>query len=181
MQNPATLARPYAKAILQLARRDDAFAQWSQMLGLVAAVAADPRVQRLAGDPRLSGRRVEAIFLAVVGEQLTAQAKQLLRVLAENKRLPLLPDIRSAFERLRAEEEGLLEVRITSAFPLEADAIEALSERMQTRFGRRVRPHVHVDASLIGGVKIEAGDHVIDASVLHALDALTTLIDCREE
>ncbi|MDA8381665.1 MAG: F0F1 ATP synthase subunit delta [Betaproteobacteria bacterium] len=181
MHNPATLARPYARAILQLARRDDAFAQWSQMLGLAASVAADPRMQRLTGDPRFSGTRVETIFLAIVGEQMTGQAKQLLRLLAENKRLPLLPAIRSAFERLRAEDEGVLDVRITSAFPLQEEAVEALSARLQTKFGRRVRPHVHIDASLIGGVKIEAGDHVIDASVLHALDALSTLIDCREE
>jgi F-type H+-transporting ATPase subunit delta len=94
------------------------------------------------------------------------------RVLAENNRLVLLPQIREQFEALKNQREGVVEAEVHSAFELSDAQLHDLVQRLEKKTGRKVRAQVSVDRELIGGVKIVLGDKVIDGSARAQLGAL---------
>lgn len=168
----ATLARPYAEAIAKLAAEAHAWGPWSDRLAFLAAVAADEQVQALAGNPAVDSGRVAELVLAVCGEQLGAEGANLVRLLAENKRLILATEIAAQFEVLKAAQEGELTAHITSAFELTEAQMAGLVAKLETKFGRKIKATQSTDAELIGGVVIRVGDEVMDASVRGGLEAL---------
>ena len=118
MSENITLARPYAEAAFGLAQDNKALKQWSEMLGLAAAVAADAQVARLAMDPRVARERFTQLFLDICGDALTKEGANFIRVLQENRRLHLLPEIVRLFEQRRADAEGRIEAQVISAFDI---------------------------------------------------------------
>ena len=172
MAELATVARPYAEAAFRLADEAGALARWSEMLGGLAAVAADARVRRATADPRLSDAQRAGLFIAVLGGRLSGDAENFVRVLAQNDRLTLLPEIREQFEALKNDREGVVEATLQSAFELTEAQLQDIVARLEKKTGRKVRPHVSVDRELIGGVRIVLGDKVIDGSARAQLAAL---------
>lgn len=165
MAETITIARPYAEAVFDLAKQENALSAWSEMLQFAAAVVTAPEVSALIGDPRVPVDKLEAFLLSVSEGKLNAQGANLIKVLAQNGRLSVLPDISTLFEQLKFEQEGELDAEIVSAFPLDEKQTAALAGRLEARFGKKVTTRVSVDESLIGGVRIVIGDHVIDQSV----------------
>ncbi len=165
MAEAKTIARPYAEAAFALARERKALEAWSHMLALAAAVASDPNMARLAADPKITGERLLALFLGVCGERLDAAGQNLIRVLIENRRLALLPEIAAVYEELKNAAEARVEATVVSAFELDAGQIKRIEAALERRLQREVRVSTTVDRGLIGGVFIRAGDLVIDASV----------------
>ena len=108
----------------------------------------------------------------LLGAQLSGEAENFVRVLAQNDRLALLPEIRAQFDVLRNEREGVVEAELQSAFELSDSQLDDIVQRLQKKTGRKVRAHVSVDRELIGGVKIVLGDKVIDGSARAQLAAL---------
>jgi len=172
MAEPSTVARPYAEAAYRLANDANALAKWSGMIGALAQVAEDKRVQRAIGDPALSDAQVAGVFISILSGKLDGQAENFVRVLAENKRLELLPEIHLQYEVLKNEREGVVEAEVYSAFDLNDAQVTDLAQRLEKRTGRKVRTHVKVDKDLIGGVKVVIGDKVIDGSARGQLAAL---------
>lgn len=172
MAEPSTIARPYAEAAFQIADGAGKLAEWSATLANLSQVVEDPRVANAIGDPGQSAARVAGLVIGVLQGRLTAGAENFVRVLAENRRLALLPFIRGQFEVLKDEREGVVEAEIVSALPLEAKQLEELSAAIARRTGKRVKSKVSVDKDLIGGVKVTIGDKVIDASVRAQLAAM---------
>ena len=99
-----------------------------------------------------------------------------MRVLAENGRLEVLAEIRSQFEALKNDREGVVEAEISTAFDMDPAQLADLVARLETKTGRKVRARVSLDKSLIGGVKIAIGDKVIDGSARAQLAALETAL-----
>ncbi|MDP2784754.1 MAG: F0F1 ATP synthase subunit delta [Sulfurimicrobium sp.] len=165
-----TIARPYAEAVYRLASQKAALAEWSRMLATASAVASDATMSDAIANPKFTSANVEQVFLAVTDKELNEEGKNLIRLLLENGRLALLPVIAAQFEKLKAEQSGLLEADIVSAFPLSAEQEKEMAGLLEKRFARKVTTRVRVDPELIGGVKINAGDVVIDASVRGQLD-----------
>jgi len=97
-------------------------------------------------------------------------------LLAENKRLALLPEIVQLFEAVKAEREGVLEAHVTSAFELSAAQLAGLVAKLESKFGRKISAAQSVDAELIGGVMIQVGDEVMDASVRGGLANLAVTL-----
>lgn len=176
MAEPTTIARPYAEAVYQMAKGENAFAAWTEMLRYAAAAASDPQLADWIGNPKLTRQQLEELFLSICDGQLTDQGKNLIRLLIANGRLTLLPHIQAAYERLRAEQEGVKQARIASAVPLEAAQLDDLVRRLSARFNCRIEPEVAVDPDLIGGVKVEVGDEVFDASVRGRLRAMASTL-----
>ena len=176
MAEPSTVARPYAEAAFRLAEAAGGLAKWSEMLGALAAVARDERVQAAASDPKLSDAQAAGLFIAILAGQLSAEAENLVRVLAENRRLELLPEIRAQYEVLRNAREGIVEAEVHSAFELTETQLADLVQRLEKKTGRKVRASVRLDKELIGGVKVMLGDQVIDGSVRAQLGALETAL-----
>jgi F-type H+-transporting ATPase subunit delta len=170
----ATIARPYAKAAFEYARAANAFAGWSQGLKTAAEIVADPRIGPLTKDPRWQGEDMVKLISEVAGSNLDAGMQNFLRVLAENRRLLLLPEIAANYEVLRSAVENTVEVEVTSAVKLNDAQIEKLKAALGTRLKRQVRMQNSVDASLLGGAVVRAGDLVIDGSLKGRLQRLAT-------
>jgi len=164
MAENATIARPYAEAIFALADTGGVLGRWTQTLAVMAEVAANPELRAATGNPNLSADQVYGLFAGACGD-LATEAQNLVRVLIENGRLATLPEIRDIYEELKNAREGVVEALITSAYPLDSGQLSTLVAGLEQRFKRKVRPQVKVDAALIGGVRMQVGDEVIDGSV----------------
>ena len=176
MAEQRTIARPYAQAVYRLADASSKFADWSDMLANLAKVAADPSISAVIKDPNFSSAKVAEMFLSVLGGRLNTEGENLVRVLAENQRLEVLPEIAVQFEVLKNEHEGTLEAEIVSAFPMDPGQLQDLVARLEAKTGKHIKPHVSVDAGLIAGVRIVIGDKVIDGSARAQLAALETAL-----
>ena len=172
MAEASTIARPYAEAVFRLADAQGKLAEWSSVLGNIAAVAADERIRVAVGDPNLSAAKIAGLFISVLSGKLSGDAENLVRVLAENGRLDVLAEIRTQYEILRNEREGVVEAEVYTAFDLEDAQLADLVARLEKKTGRKVKASVRVDRNLIAGVKVVIGDKVIDGSARAQLGAL---------
>ena len=175
MAENLTIARPYAEAVFALADGSGALDRWSRALAVMAVVAADPDMRQAVGNPNLSGDQVYGLFAGACGD-LSVEAQNLVRVLIENGRLTLLPEIREIYEELKNEREGVIDAVISSAYPLDSGQVASLVADLERRFKRKVKPRVEVDAGLIGGVRVGVGDEVIDGSVRGRLAAMAAAL-----
>ena len=165
MAEVVTIARPYAEAIARLAKEHNSWGSWSAVLGMAASVATEPQVAELIGNPGVPAERVADVVIAVCGSKLDEQGANFVKLLAENKRLVVLPEIARLFEEIRSEAEGMLEARVATPFPLSEAQMTSLVAKLEAKYGRKVTASQEEDASLIGGVVITVGDEVLDASV----------------
>jgi F-type H+-transporting ATPase subunit delta len=172
MAEISTIARPYAVAAYKLGKEQKALAKWSEMLGFATQVANDTKMQAYINDPKVLASDLQTTFLTVCGNKLNENAQNLIKVLIEYGRLPVLPAITAAFEELKAQDEGVLEAQIIAATKLSAAETKDLVKRLEQKFGKKVEATVSVDAEIIGGIKIIVGDTVIDASVKNQLQNL---------
>jgi F-type H+-transporting ATPase subunit delta len=169
MAEIATLARPYAEASFRTALEAKDLAGWSAGLALAGAIAAEPQMADLLGNPRLTRAQKLELFFAVGGGKLAAPVRNLVTILVDGARASLLPEIAAQFDALKRAHESVLKVRIVSAMPLADAEREDLVAELSRKYGRRVEATVEVDASLIGGARVHVGDEVIHASMRDAL------------
>ena len=179
MADSSTVARPYAKALFDLASAQSKLPLWSAALGAAATVLADANVKRALANPGFDdGSRaalVGDIASAVKGGELfkTTEGKNLLTVLAENDRLTTLPEIAVQFDALKTAAENKVKVTFTSATAVDKALADQIKKSLEQRLKRTVELTLTVDASLIGGAIIQADDMVIDGSVRTRLQRLT--------
>ncbi|MDP6375719.1 MAG: F0F1 ATP synthase subunit delta [Pseudomonadales bacterium] len=176
MAEAATLARPYANAIFQIASDNDYLGGWSRMLGFLGVVAADEGMGLLLSSPDVSGPEKAHKLAEVCGDELNERARNLLQVLAANQRLDLLPEIALQYEALKAASEQSLDVEVLSAYPLSQSETETLKNALVVKFDKEVTVTSSVDQSLLGGAVIRAGDMVIDGSVRGKLEKLAEML-----
>ena len=172
MAEALTIARPYAKAAFETAQTKQQLAAWSRMLAAAAAGVGEPAVQTLLGSPKLPKQQIAQIFIELVGQELGDSGANFIRLLAENRRLGLLPVIALVFAQLRADAERTIEATVISASPLGDEERAALARALKKRLNREVTLQCETDSRLIGGAVIRAGDLVIDGSVRSKLERL---------
>jgi F-type H+-transporting ATPase subunit delta len=172
MAESITLARPYAKASFEVALAAGELSPWSQSLKLLASVAANDTVRKTMLSPALTAAEQASMLINLCGNELMPKAGNLIRLLAENKRLQLLPEISELFEALKANQEMTVDVELSTAFELNKDVVKKITQALQTRLNREIKLHTRVDKHLIGGAVIRAGDTVIDSSVRGKLTKL---------
>lgn len=177
MAELSTMARPYAKAAFEYALASSALADWSKMLATAAAVASEPSVGRMLSSPATTTAVQAQSFIDVCGDALNAGGENFIKILAENKRLSLLPLISELFEAQKAIQEQTVDVELTTALALDAESEKALAEKLRIKLKRDVRIHSQVDAQLLGGVVVRAGDLVIDGSVRGRLAKLAEALN----
>lgn len=175
MADISTLARPYAKAVFELARDGKSLKEWSAQLAAIAEAVANPQIAQLIGHPALS-RAELADVLGKVLKNLDAEGQSLLKLLTENGRLGTAGAIAEQFEALRAEAEARVEVEVTTAAKVEKAQQDALSSAIRKRLDRDVVIAWNTDESLVAGAVIRAGDMVIDGSVRGELERLQTAL-----
>ncbi len=181
MAEKTTIARPYAQAIFDLAHSKGELRDWSDTLQLAAAVIADPQVQRLISHPRVRKEQIQSLILDVSSSWVgsggfPAEAKNLIKVLIENRRLSLLPEIAAQYELYRADAERTLTAEVVSAFPVSSEQQARIAAALKKRLGREVSLSCTVNEALLGGVIIRAGDLVIDGSITGQLTKLANAL-----
>jgi len=165
MAELSTLARPYAKAAFQAAVDAGDLQVWSNMLAVASQVTANEAIDEVLTNPSLSGQQQAQTLIDVCGDELNESGQNLIHVLAEHKRLALLPHILEQFEHLKAEQEKVVDVEITSAFDVTDATKQKLTQALKAKLDKDVRVTTTVDSSLVGGAIIRAGDMVIDGTV----------------
>ena len=171
MASESTTARPYARAIFELAEERGGFEQWSSRLAFWASVVQDDGIRSRLLEPGITAQ-AKADLIVQVSDGLDDDSRSLLKLLADNDRLFALPDMQQQFEQLRREAEGEVEAHIVSAYALTDDQSNRIVEALGKRLERKVRITSEVDPELIGGAIIRAGDLVIDGSIRGRLSGL---------
>jgi F-type H+-transporting ATPase subunit delta len=172
-----TIARPYAAAVFERAQETGQVAGWSEALALLAAIGRDPDLARQIGNPNVPRETLRDIVLQVAGDALPAEAANLVRLLAENDRLVLLPELAVLFESMRTTQQGLRTVQVRSAYALTKAEQQTLADALSARLGGSVDLTVKQDKTLIGGVEIRVGDLVIDGTIRGKLEKLATELE----
>jgi len=172
MTDKITIARPYARAAFAAAQVRGVLAEWSEALHTAAAVLEDTRVAALVGNPRVTAQELADFVVAIGGGKLGDEWSELMLALAQNGRLVELPEIATLFDALKDEADGVVDVTVTAATALDAKQQETLTTALTHRLKRQVRLHNEVDATLIGGAVIRAGDLVIDGSLRTRLERM---------
>lgn len=172
MAERLTLARPYARAAFEVAASEGKLQAWMEAMDRLAALAAAPDLQEVLVSPTLASTQKAELLTEVLGEAPDSNLGRFIAVLAENKRLLLMPEIRELFNAMKAQQENAVDVSVTTAFPMTDEVLQQLGTVLSDRLGRQVKIASSVDRSLLGGALIRAGDTVIDGSVKGRLDKL---------
>jgi len=153
-----TQARPYAQAIFEHSE------EWTEDLRQVVAVIKQPNVAKLIDSPKLAYKEKAEAFIGLFRGEIQKKTTNFLRVLGEAKRLSLLPEILSEYQKLVAKKNKLSDVLITSAFELSEVQAEQIEGLLKERYGKNLSTRVEINKNLIGGLTIKSGDEVIDLS-----------------
>jgi F-type H+-transporting ATPase subunit delta len=172
MADKTTIARPYAKAAFAEARADSMLGAWSAALHTAAQVVDDPRVHSLLDDPHVSTAQLSQLVLDIAGAGLGEHGRNFVQALAEARRLNCLPQIAALFDTYKDDAEGVADVTVTSAAPLDERQQLSLTAALTRRLKREVRLHCTTDPELLGGAVLRSGDLVIDGSVRGRLERI---------
>jgi F-type H+-transporting ATPase subunit delta len=174
MAEIATLARPYAEAVFDLAVEANNFDEWSTNLNFLAMLIEDSTMATVIANPKVEKETLTRILFDICDEQLNEQGQNLVKMLIGYHRLLAIPEIARQFEQLKAQQQGYLKVDIASAYPVEASQQQEIEEILKKRFGKGVDIQMEVDKSLLGGWLIRTGDEVIDVSIRGRFEQLAT-------
>ncbi|MGL4474074.1 MAG: F0F1 ATP synthase subunit delta [Shewanella sp.] len=171
MAELTTIARPYAKAAFDFAVEHQAVEKWAEMLDFAALVSENDTMRPLLSGSMASAQLAQ-LFISVCGEQMDTQGQNLIKVMAENGRLEVLPAVAQLFVEFRNDWEKIVEAEVVSATELSDEQVQQISISLEKRLTRKVKLNCSVDAGLIAGAIIKAGDLVIDGSVRGKLSRL---------
>jgi len=176
MSNAITIARPYAQAAFEEAQKQNALKSWSELLLSLADVVQNAEVHAVVSNPKVSKTKAAGLMDAFAGTNANAQQRNFVRVLADNQRLLVLPEIAELFEVLKADAEKTVNVVVDSAFELSAVQQDKIASSLKKRMGREIKLACNVKKELLGGVVIRAGDKVIDGSALTRLGEMANAL-----
>lgn len=184
MADNNTIARPYAEAVFELARASGSLEEWSASLEVAGQLLADGAVSTFLANPALSDEErlqfLADLFRAADENSLLAgsskEGTNFLRLLLENDRIAVVPEIAEHFDALKDEVENTVDVTVTSATELNETQKQAITTALQERLRRNVRLETELDENLIGGAVIRAGDVVIDGSLRSRLESLSNAL-----
>lgn len=176
MSQNRVVARPYAKAVFEIAYAEKAFPQWSEMLALAACIAKDKRIVSLMKNPEFSTQDCIALFLDLGKDNFSPEMQNFLQTLGKFKRLNVLPEISSLYEEMRAKAERMVNVELTSAFPLDSESQARFVNVLKARMNCDITLECKTDKSILGGAIIRAGDLIIDGSIRGRLAKLSDAV-----
>lgn len=174
MSELTTAARPYAKAVFEIAEAAGSLDSWSEQLETMASIVSAEGSAQLLNSPKASPKQKIDTFVEVAAGSLNEQSINLLKSLGENNRFALLPDISLLFEDMKSEAQGEVEVKLIAAAEVGQEHNDAIVTALEKRLGRKVKLITTIDKSLMGGAIIRVGDLVIDGSLqgrFHSLKA----------
>lgn len=177
MAELTTLARPYGKAAFQYALEAKDLAGWGKQLATAAAASRYGAMQKKIATPSLSAQQQAQLLIEACGDELNSSVRNFIVLLAQNKRLSLLPEIYQLFDALKTAQEQAVDVELTTAIALDEASQTNLAQALSTKLARKVNVQTVVDQHLLAGVIIKAGDLVIDGSMRGRLEKLAKAIN----
>ena len=135
-------------------------------------VIQDEHIKSIIEDSKVLDSEREDLILNVCKGKLDENGSNFVKLLVENKRLLILPEISQFFEELKADAEGSIEAEIIMAEKPNQKTVDDLLKSLEKKFNKKIEGKVVIDKNIIGGTKIVVGDSVIDASVRAQLDNL---------
>ncbi|MDN3919613.1 F0F1 ATP synthase subunit delta [Roseateles violae] len=171
MAELATIARPYAEALYQVAKAHDVKA-WSTQLEALALVAGNAELRQFADNPKATAEQVFDVTAAAVKQPLAEGVQNFLREVIANGKLAALPAMVEQFHALANAAEGVADAQIFSAYPIADGQLAEVVGALEKRFGRKLEAHVSLEPSLIGGIRVVVGDEVLDTSVKARLERM---------
>ena len=171
MAELATIARPYAEALYQVAKTQDVKA-WAQQLDALALVASDAELRQFADNPKATPEQVFDVTAGAAKLQLDAGVQNFLREVIANGKIAALPAMVEQFHALANATAGVADAQIYSAYPIDAGQLAGVVGALEKRFGRKLEAHVSLEPSLIGGIRVVVGDEVLDTSVKARLERM---------
>ncbi|OQK16661.1 ATP synthase subunit delta [Methyloprofundus sedimenti] len=176
MSELATLARPYAEAVFKRAKEVGNSQEWSDTLAFLSAIMQDESLAAIVSNPRVGEDKLTALLLDICQDQIAGEANNFLKLLIENSRLILLPQIAELFENYKAEDEGYVDVDVITAYALTKAEEQSFATSLKKKLNKQVNIHASVDKTLMGGFLVKAGDSVIDGSISGQLQQLAKRI-----
>jgi F-type H+-transporting ATPase subunit delta len=168
----AGTASRYARAIFELAREEGRVAEWSQQLAVIREVLEDPAAEAVVANPsvpfEVRMRAVEQLDLPGID----AEGMNLMRMLVGSARANRVGEIADRFETLADDAAGRVKATVTTAIPLSDGDRESLRKDLSSRLGKDVRLESRVDPTILGGLLLQVGDRLTDATVAARLDQL---------
>ncbi len=176
MSDLSTTARPYAKAVYELASENNATETWSDALAYLSVVCEDEQIKSRLDDPTVTREKMAELLVSICGDKIDDQGANLVKLMAESGRLSLMSEVTGIYEELVASSKGMIDAKMVSAFEVTEAQKESVIASLKKRFNKDVRLEVSVDADLIGGAVITAGDLVIDGSVKGRMAKMSTTL-----
>lgn len=164
-------AKRYAKAVFELAQAEDHFEQWTRRLARITELFADPRVAAVLSNPTIATDQREAL-VATSPHLFDDEATNLARLLIESGRIEDAPAIEEEFQAMVDDAEGRVRATATTAVELSSDDRERVADQLSKRLQKKVTLKVVVDPRVIGGLRLQYGDRVVDATVAARLEQL---------
>ncbi len=170
MSELITLARPYAKAAFEFAKSESAVEQWSENLLVAAGLAQDEKILNYFSQPNV---QTEDLVQLVSGDA-SDEYKNFIRMLAENDRLSLLPEVAELYQYYLEQDSQSLTVDVFSAVELSDAQKQAMTAALSKRTGKQISLQTHIDNDMMGGARIHCGDLVIDGTLRGKVDRMKT-------
>ena len=172
MSELSTLARPYAEAVFKRALETKAVSEWSDMLSFLGLVMQDDELATVISNPKVTQEQLTQLLLDICQDQLQKEGVNFLKLLVQNDRLLLAPQISELYESYKAEHEGYVDVEVISAYALSKEEQNKFATTLKKQLGKTVHITTSIDKNLIGGFIAKAGDKVIDGSIKGQLQQL---------
>jgi F-type H+-transporting ATPase subunit delta len=168
-----TIARNYADALLELARRAGDRRGWGRMIQDVAdAIGADRSLRLFLESPRVSAEQKNAVLSRALQDRAPRHFVRFLQALVSKGRQRLIPEVATEYHALLDEAEGRVHAQVTVARPTSDADREIIVRELSRTLGKEVVPHLVVNPAIIGGVVVKVGDRVMDGSVRRRLGRL---------
>lgn len=171
MSELITLARPYAKAAFEFAKSESVIDQWSKDLMVAAGLAQDDKILNYFSRPDVPD---EDLVQLVCGENASEHYKNFVRLLVDNDRLSLLPEVAELYQYYLEQDSQALTVDVYSAVELTEAQKQAMTAALSKRTGKQISLNTQIDETLMGGARIHCGDLVIDGTLRGKVDRLKT-------
>lgn len=175
MADLITIARPYAKAAFDFAVEKNSIQKWHDMLVFTAQVSQNEYIRSLLTSD-MQAHSIAELFIKVSHDVLDEFQANFIKIMAENKRLLLLPEVLALFKQRCLERDGKADVDVISAKPLSNEQLNKITTAVEKRLSRKIKLKCHIDESIISGFIIRTGDMVIDSSIRGRLTRLNNAL-----
>lgn len=168
-----TVARNYADALFELARKHDAIDGYGDAIRTVATlIDENPQFRLFLETPRIDPDQKKKVVREALGDRLPKTVVNFVLLTIDKRRQRILRAIADGYDALLDEHMNRAHVEVSVARPLDEDATQKIGERLSKLLGKTAIPHVRVKPELLGGIVVRSGDTIYDGSLRRRLERM---------